>query len=507
VAKIKTSNVLYRLGTLLDVECIHLNLNFKTSLYSEGGRILLIHEIDTNSKFSSSEFITSLHSINDLFLFYLDTEAKLKHIILGLDDEDSQNEISENSVNFDIFFLSSEKDITDDLFIEADLEKVNSLTSELPLNSRFKLFDELIASFDREQQSLYLNDIEGKKIVISGSAGTGKTIIATSLARKHSAEGKRVLLLTYNIRLAQHIRDTLKNTDVDVSTAHQFFAYCLIDASKNLSPPEGLKNIDLYRAANFLEAHLKQGNSIDAGLTSEWYEEKLANYFSQSIHLAGDRNLYDTVIVDEAQLFPNWWLSNLNWSLKDKKNSTFAIFGDPLQDIYSQSEWPSWIDDHKELKKNYRNSKEIFKLLENLVDLSEFTSVGVSLKEVKYTKLNDTDDINLVCFQQLEESSTEVSSDQSISILTSDNITKKALINNQKFDKYIDNGLIIESFRRYTGLENDIIFLVIPTLSSLPSSINKSRYKNYLYTAASRAIKSLVIIAPENLIEELDKND
>ena len=139
--------------------------------------------------------------------------------------------------------------------------------------------------------------------------------------------------------------------------------------------------------------------------------------------------------------------------------------------------------------------------------MSEFTSLGVSLKEVKYTKLNDTDDINLVCFQQLEESSAEVSSDQSISILTSDNITKKALLNNQKFYKYIDNGLIIESFRRYTGLENDIIFLVIPTLSSLPSSINKSRYKNYLYTAASRAIKSLVIIAPENLIEELDKND
>ena len=101
-----------------------------------------------------------------IYFFYLDTEAKLKHIILGLEDEDSQNEISENSVNFDIFFLSSEKDITEDLFIEADIEKVNSLTSELPLNSRFKLFDELIASFDREQQSLYLNDIEGKKLLL-----------------------------------------------------------------------------------------------------------------------------------------------------------------------------------------------------------------------------------------------------------------------------------------------------------------------------------------------------
>ncbi len=507
MAKNKTSNILYRLGTLLDVECIHLNLNFKTSLYSEGGRILLIHEIDANSKFSSSEFITSLNSINDLLLFYLDTEASLNHIILGLEDENSQNEISENSVNFDIYFLSSEKDITEELFIETNLEKVNSLTSELPLNSRFKLFDELIANFDKEQKSLYLNDIQGRKIVISGSAGTGKTIIATSLARKHSDEGKRVLLLTYNIRLAQHISDALKNTDVDVSTAHQFFAYCIIDASKNLSPSEGLKNIDLYRAANFLEAHLKQGNSIDAGLTSEWYEEKLANYFSQSIHLAGNRNLYDTVIVDEAQLFPNWWLSNLTWCLNDKKNSTYAIFGDPLQNIYSQSEWPSWIDDHKELKKNYRNSKEIYKLLENLVDLSEFTSLGFSLKEVKYTKLNDNDDISLICIQQLEEAYTEVASEQSISILTSDNRTKKTLINSQEFDRYIDKGLTIESFRRYTGLENDIIFLVIPTLSSLPSSINKSRYKNYLYTAASRAIKSLVIIAPENLIEEINKND
>ncbi len=139
--------------------------------------------------------------------------------------------------------------------------------------------------------------------------------------------------------------------------------------------------------------------------------------------------------------------------------------------------------------------------------MSEFTSLGFSLKEVKYTKLNDNDDISLICIQQLEEAYTEVASEQSISILTSDNRTKKTLINSQEFDRYIDKGLTIESFRRYTGLENDIIFLVIPTLSSLPSSINKSRYKNYLYTAASRAIKSLVIIAPENLIEEINKND
>ena len=139
--------------------------------------------------------------------------------------------------------------------------------------------------------------------------------------------------------------------------------------------------------------------------------------------------------------------------------------------------------------------------------LHKFPAIFRILKKVFHKKQRNLYHPKLVCFQQLEESSTEVSSDQSISILTSDNITKKALINNQKFDEYIDNGLIIESFRRYTGLENDIIFLVIPTLSSLPSSINKSRYKNYLYTAASRAIKSLVIIAPENLIEELDKND
>ena len=507
MGKIKTSNILYRLGPLLDIECIHLNMKFKTSLYSEGGRIVLIHEINTESKISSSEFVTSINSINDLFIFFVDKEARLKHIILGLEDKNLQNEIIENYVNFDICFLSSEKEITEEMFIEVDLDKVDSLTSELPLNSRFKLFDELIANFDQEQQSLYLNDIEGKKIVISGSAGTGKTIIATSLARKHSAEGKRVLLLTYNIRLAQYIADTLKNTDVDVSTAHQFFAYCLIDASRNLSPSEGLKNIDLYRAGNFLEAHLKQGNSIDAGLTSEWYEEKLANYFSQSIHLTGEKNLYDTVIVDEAQLFPNWWLSNLNWSLKENNNSTFAIFGDPLQNIYSQSEWPSWIDEFKQLKKNYRNSKEIYKFLENLVDLSKFTSLGVSLNEVKHINLNNNDDVNLICIQQIEEVIKEATTPQSITVLTSDNKTKKQLIKNEEIAKYIDKGLIVESFRRYTGLENNTIILVIPELNSLPNSINKNRYTNYLYTAASRAIKSLVIIAPDNLIEELNKND
>ena len=52
MGKIKTSNILYRLGPLLDIECIHLNMKFKTSLYSEGRRIVLIHEINTESKIS-----------------------------------------------------------------------------------------------------------------------------------------------------------------------------------------------------------------------------------------------------------------------------------------------------------------------------------------------------------------------------------------------------------------------------------------------------------------------
>ena len=52
-----------------------------------------------------------------------------------------------------------------------------------------------------------LND--NPRILVNGSAGSGKTQCAVYIAQELAAEGKRVLLVCYNKRLARHLQDEM----------------------------------------------------------------------------------------------------------------------------------------------------------------------------------------------------------------------------------------------------------------------------------------------------------
>jgi len=343
--------------------------------------------------------------------------------------------------------------------------------------------------------------LDGKKIAVIGSAGTGKTILATSLAKKHSDQNKKVLFLTYNIKLAKYIRDVLSQTNVDVFTAHSYFSSVLIEASKNISNTEILRNLNLYKDASFLLSHESQGHSVDYGLTSDWYEEKLASHYVQAIHI-NSQKLYDTIIIDEMQLFPTWWLSSLTHGLTNQETGTFAIFGDPLQDIYGSKNLPNWLNEIKELSINYRNSIEIYTFLEKLVDLTNQSSIGTSIQDIKKIVVNNYDEIFSNLISEIETYLKKGIAPNQITILCINNETKNTIENFTEIKNFIHQGITVDSVRRYTGLENDVIILVIPDKSVFPASINDSKTKNYLYIAASRASSILTILSTNEFFEE-----
>ena len=296
-------NILLRLGQLLNIDCANLNSKIETTLGHDENKIILIHSINSVDDVIPSEFVSTLETINDLIKLYFDCSESIKNIVLSVYSEKFINESINLDTEINVNFLNSVKELSSIEGTEVNIEKLNKLISELPVNSKFESFKDLVSKLDESQKNVYLKNLDGKKVAVTGSAGTGKTILATALAKKHSEEGKRVLFLTYNLKLASYIRDLLKDTVVDVSTAHQYFAFCLLDAKKNIHGNETLKNLDLLKDANFIEAHLNQGNSINFGLTSDWYEEKLASRLPQAIMLTKNQNLYETIIIDEMQLF------------------------------------------------------------------------------------------------------------------------------------------------------------------------------------------------------------
>lgn len=61
-----------------------------------------------------------------------------------------------------------------------------------------------------------------KRAIISGGAGTGKTLLATELARLHSREGSRVLLLTHSVPLEKYLEANLGSDEfVEVKNISQ----------------------------------------------------------------------------------------------------------------------------------------------------------------------------------------------------------------------------------------------------------------------------------------------
>ena len=89
-----------------------------------------------------------------------------------------------------------------------------------------------------------------------------------------------------------------------------------------------------------------------------------------------------------------------------------------------------------------------------------------------------------------------------ITILCINSDTKNIVENFIEIKHFIQQGVTVDSVRRYTGLENDVIILVIPDKSVFPSSINDSKTKNYLYIAASRASSILSILSTKEFFEE-----
>ena len=167
----------------------------------------------------------------------------------------------------------------------------------------------------------YAQAIGNKLIVISGRAGTGKTIkllrIACDLAINN---GSRSLILTYNHALVSDIKrtlalaeipDSIDNYTVNITTLHKFIYELILGfglVSDPISPVKGAKyvpefivkyNVYLQELIDCIENGLIQEKEIQELMVRK--QEKIA---------------WDYILIDEAQ----------DWSDLEKK-IIFTIFG------------------------------------------------------------------------------------------------------------------------------------------------------------------------------------
>ncbi len=117
---------------------------------------------------------------------------------------------------------------------------------------------------------------QNPRLIISGRAGTGKTLIGVEHAKRLAVKGKKVLVLFYNKLIAHNIKE--KFTD------------------------EELEHIDINNFHNFInEVVLKYKKEETQNYDKNYFNEILPSEFLDYVGFSDYQNHYDALIVDEGQ--------------------------------------------------------------------------------------------------------------------------------------------------------------------------------------------------------------
>lgn len=159
-----------------------------------------------------------------------------------------------------------------------------------------------------EQQCAAFDTLcDNERVVVSGGAGTGKSVLAVVEANRLAAEGKRVLLTCFGRRLARLLQEQVGD-GVKVINLHALMAEIVRTAPRRVEIPDASTE-DLMRV---------------------FYPEACLE-----VLIEGDAP-FDAIVIDEAQDL----LVEANLDVLDSlvagglREGVWRIFHDPLQDIF-----------------------------------------------------------------------------------------------------------------------------------------------------------------------------
>ena len=170
-----------------------------------------------------------------------------------------------------------------------------------------------------------------RRALISGCAGSGKTMLAIEKAKRLAHEGQRVLLTCFNQNLANWLAGAVDDERI---TACTFLSLCAkLAGEAGFTIQKGPTETDQDFFARFPEVLLQA-------------LEKLPERF-------------DAIIVDEAQDFEEEWWVAIDALLADPQSGILYIFYDDNQRLYGRNAAFPVATAPFHLSRNCRNTKRI----------------------------------------------------------------------------------------------------------------------------------------------------
>jgi superfamily I DNA and RNA helicase len=170
------------------------------------------------------------------------------------------------------------------------------------------------------KQAKILRIIGGRKrAVISGGAGTGKTLIAVEKARQLMQAGSDVLFLCYNRPLADALAINIPSQDkLHVMTFHQLCER-RVAMARAQSGSHLFAQAEVAYPGDTLKHRFDVQYPYALALSNETLAEK-----------------YDAIVVDEAQDFSDEYWFAIEELLRDPENGHLYIFIDQNQTLYKR---------------------------------------------------------------------------------------------------------------------------------------------------------------------------
>jgi len=340
---------------------------------------------------------------------------------------------------------------------------------------RLRQQEEELVALTNEQQQAFKMIQSNRKLLVSGGAGTGKTLLAMEDARQQAKAGLKTLFLCFNKGLAEYIKVSLSDQkEIVVNSFHGFVESCCADAGITFEPPADPKQLREF-------FHEKSPLLLmEAG---EYLEEK-----------------YEALIVDEGQDFLADWWDALDGVLTD--DAVFHCFHDANQALF-QSDWQPPFAEPRfgPLTINCRNTAPIGNMARQLAAVEQEESYrsadGVAPEVIRY---ESDPDQRLVIAELLERWIGEgrLSPDRIVilspfkrenSALAGEKVGKWRLYDLNPDTGSESPGITFATIRAFKGLEADAIIIADLNGSSWAMDAQS------LYVAASRAKHLLAICA------------
>lgn len=362
-------------------------------------------------------------------------------------------------------------------------EQIGAIVAAVRPDTDFRWDPDARANATRERLDEYcdaqitglISLMENRRVAVRGGAGTGKTKLALKWATAARNEGDRVLLTCFNEPLADMFRDRLGElADDDTLVVGAFLK--LARSFPGIPPLEMAPGTDGAEWETTVWGHLQR-------------------------HWPKVTELFDTIVIDEAQDFSPAWIGMIESMLDPEGRRRILMVADTGQGIYGRGFKLPRADDgwvQAQLVTNYRNALPIARILRRKLDGARSPAYVPEGLGVAFHPVEGVEEAATIVDEELDRIvALEKRDPKGVCVATFRSSVREVLRDRCGLSSWEERAefIVCENVHRLKGLEFDTVILVATEPVADPS---------LLYVGVSRAVSELIVVAPEQVGRALD---